>query len=69
MEGGHRTWLRQILSAFGVLPSPVYKEGREEAAGLGGAPSIGSPTRTASPSRIPFPIRSRREGKRERERE
>ena len=29
--GGHRTRLRQILSAFGVLPSPVYKgveEGR-----------------------------------------
>ena len=44
--GGHRTRLRQILSSFGVLTSPEYKGGREEVAGLGGAPIIGSPTRT-----------------------
>ena len=37
----------------GVRPSPVYKGGREEAAGLGGAPRVWSPTRT-SPSRNLF---------------
>ena len=57
-RGGHHTRLKINLCVLGVLPSPVYKGGREEAAVLGGAPSIGSP------SRIPFPIRSRREGKR-----
>src|SRR6266511_5061428 len=63
--GGHHTRLRPILCSFGVPPAHVYKGGRKRRPALDGArQAYGVLLRLPSPSRIPFPIWSRREGKR-----